>query len=292
MLTPRPDTMHDPLKSGLSAYSSNVNSQFGEDGIVREVLRILPVRDQWCVEFGAWDGRHLSNTCRLIEEDSYSAVLIEGDARKFAELEANFASYPGVISFCRYVGFENDRLDNILGETSIPKDFDFLSIDIDGCDYHIWDSLKNYEPKVVCIEFNPTVPNGLEFVQTRDFSVAQGASLDSLVALGRTKGYELVSTTRNNGIFVRSEFYPLFGIANNSVELLRKDTLWVSQVFVSYAGELLIAGANVNPWNGIQLDRMVRQLPKPLRTFPGNMGFLRRKSLGLWKKIFGLAAPH
>lgn len=284
--------MRDLLKSALSDHSSNVHSQFGEDGIIREVLRLLPSCDQWCVEFGAWDGRYLSNTCRLIEEDHYSAVLIEGDPKKYSELEANFATNPGVIPFCRYVGFENDRLDDILSETAVPRDFDFLSIDIDGCDYHLWDSLKKYEPKVVCIEFNPTIPNGLEFVQARDFSVAQGASLDSLVALGRTKGYELVSTTRNNGIFVRSEFYPLFGIPDNSVKLLREDTTWVSQVFSSYTGELFIVGANLNPWNGIQLDRMVRQLPKPLQEFPNGMGFLRRKMLGFWKKIFRLEHPR
>ncbi len=284
--------MQSLLKSRLSAHAHDVNSQFGEDGIIRELLRILPSCNQWCVEFGAWDGRHLSNTCRLIEEENYSAVLIEGDALKCSELKANFAGYSGVIPVCRYVGFENDRLEDILAETAIPTDFDFLSIDIDGCDYHIWESLKKYQPKVVCIEFNPTIPNGLEFVQAKDFSVAQGASLDSLVTLGRIKGYELVSTTRNNGIFVRSEFYPLFGIQDNSVEVLREDTLWVSQVFSSYTGELFITGANLNPWNGIQLDRMVRQLPKPLRAFPGNMGFLRRKALGLWKKIFRLDAPH
>ena len=36
------------------------------------------------VEFGAWDGRHLSNTCHLVESRGYSAVLIEGDEKRAA----------------------------------------------------------------------------------------------------------------------------------------------------------------------------------------------------------------
>lgn len=276
----------------LAGYANNVHSQFGEDGIISKILETLPLRDKWCVEFGAWDGRFLSNTCRLIEEDKYSAVLIEGDIEKCKELKNNFRKFPNVIAVQRFVGFDNDRLDDILETTPIPNDFDFLSIDIDGCDYHIWESLKSHRPKIVCIEYNPTIPNGLRFVQARNFSVAQGASLDSIVDLGLLKGYELITTTRNNAIFATKELFPLFGIKDNSVTTLREDTSWVSQVFSTYDGELMVMGANLCPWNGIRLDRMVRQLPKSLRAFPANMGFFRRKSLGLWKKIFGLAAPH
>ena len=272
----------------LIDYSKNVNSQFGEDGILAKVLELVPNRDHWCVEFGAWDGRFLSNTCRLIEEEEYSAVLIEGDRGKFEELRQNFSSQQRVIPLHQFVGFEKNTLDEILSKTPIPKGFDFISIDIDGCDYHIWESLVNYHPKVVCVEFNPTIANGIHFVQARDFSVASGASLDALVALGSAKGYELVAVTRNNGIFVKREIYPLFGISSNSAADLRTDTSWVSHVVCGYDGELIITGANLNPWNGIQLSRMIRQLPQPIRVFPSSMGFFRRKLLGLWKKLFRL----
>ncbi|CAN0123266.1 unnamed protein product [Heterosigma akashiwo] len=35
--------------------------------------------NKWCVEFGAWDGKHLSNTWSLINEHGWSSVQIEGD---------------------------------------------------------------------------------------------------------------------------------------------------------------------------------------------------------------------
>lgn len=34
-----------------------------------------------------------------------------------------------------------------------------LSIDVDGCDYWIWDSLETLKPAVIIIEHNPTIPN-------------------------------------------------------------------------------------------------------------------------------------
>jgi hypothetical protein len=40
----------------------NVYSQNGEDGIIDYILNKIPDKDNWCCEFGAWDGKYLSNT--------------------------------------------------------------------------------------------------------------------------------------------------------------------------------------------------------------------------------------
>ena len=64
----------------LLDYSSDTYSQGGEDGIIAKILSLLPETDGWCVEFGAWDGIHLSNVRKLILEKRYRAVLIEGDS--------------------------------------------------------------------------------------------------------------------------------------------------------------------------------------------------------------------
>ncbi|HWE03123.1 MAG TPA: hypothetical protein VG326_12000, partial [Tepidisphaeraceae bacterium] len=63
----------------LNQYARNVYSQFGEDGILEQALRLLPVRDKWCVEFGAHDGLTYSNSANLITAQEYRAVLIEPD---------------------------------------------------------------------------------------------------------------------------------------------------------------------------------------------------------------------
>ena len=143
----------------LLDYKENVFSQAGEDGVISRVLSLIPDKNNWCVEFGAWDGKYLSNTCNLIVNHGFSAVLIEADKKKFQKLQENFKGQVKVYAVNRYVGFgEKDNLDEILSDKPCPQDFDFLSIDIDGNDYYAWQAVSRYQPKVVIIEFNPTIP--------------------------------------------------------------------------------------------------------------------------------------
>ena len=53
----------------------------------------------------------------------------------------------------------------MLEENNFIINFDFLSIDVDGCDYYLFESLTKYKPKLICIEYNPTIPNDVEFIQ-------------------------------------------------------------------------------------------------------------------------------
>src|SRR5687767_9199383 len=188
---------------------SNVFSQAGEDGVIEKILGLLADKDQWCVEFGAWDGILYSNTRNLIVNKNYSAILIESDREKFKDLERNCSQYSSVIAINKFVGFsDGDSLDTILANTSIPQQFDFLSIDIDGNDYHVWKAMEKYQPKVICIEFNPTIPTEVNFIQAANETVNQGSSLLALTGLGREKGYELVSVLPYNAIFVSREYFP------------------------------------------------------------------------------------
>jgi hypothetical protein len=99
----------------------------------RHHLDRLTTRNGWWVEFGAWDGKHLSNTRRLIDEENYSAVLIEANSTTFQQLEAAFAFEARVHCLRAFVGFgKRDNLDATLATTPGPEDFDVLSIDIDG----------------------------------------------------------------------------------------------------------------------------------------------------------------
>lgn len=152
------------------------------------------------------------------------------------------ASYPAKCIH-RFVSFEGkNTLDSILTETKIPKDFSLLSIDIDGNDIHIWDSIKRYRPKLIVIEFNPTIANETEFVQPKDMSVNQGCSVLSLVKLGKEKGYELIATTLNNAFFVDQKYFALFGIQDNSLSQLRTDFSRVTYIFNGYDGHVFVRG--------------------------------------------------
>ena len=65
---------------------------------------------------------------------------------------------------------EESKLCSLLGKfaPSLSTSFEILSIDVDGIDYFIWkDFLEEgkYKPKIVVIEFNPTIPNHVIYIQ-------------------------------------------------------------------------------------------------------------------------------
>ena len=165
----------------LQEHRADRYSQTGEDGVLAKALEMLPGRDGWCVEFGAADGKAFSNTRALIE-GGYSAVLIESERQKFAALAKMYAGNDKVTTLWRYVGWaEHDGLDAILGGRQVPADFDLLIIDIDGNDYHAWRAIERYRPKLVLVEFNPTIPSHVRFVQPADSTgFCPGARISSM----------------------------------------------------------------------------------------------------------------
>jgi hypothetical protein len=173
------------------------------------------------------------------------------------------------------VGFsETDSLDALL-PPEVPKDSDLLSIDIDGNDYHVWAAIKSFRPKLVVIEFNPTIATAIRFVQEKQKGINQGSSAASLLDLGRAKGYELIAITRCNLLFVDSAYYPLFHISDNSLEVMRADESDVPFIFVGYDGRVFLSehggfGSISLLWHGVKLqESAVQALPRRLRAYPG-----------------------
>jgi hypothetical protein len=267
----------------LLDYKKDVYSQTGEDGIIEKILEVIGSNDKWAVEFGAWDGV-ISNTQYLIESKQYKAVLIEADKKRFLDLKRIIGQNDNIIPINQFVEFKKDNnLDHILSNTPIPLDYDLLSIDIDGNDFHVWKATKKYSPKVVIIEFNPTIPTHISFVQTADKSVNQGTSLLSLVQLGKEKGYELVSVLWFNAVFVKKEYFHLFQIEFNDPEILRTNLDSISYIFQGYDGHVFLQGNCKLGWHGIDFkESKIQQLPSLLRKYPPNYSILEKIIFGLF----------
>lgn len=187
----------------LNEHRRNIHSQNGEDGVIEAILARIGSKNKWCCEFGAWDGIYLSNTYNLIKQ-GWAAVLIESDQERFEQLQNNMSAYERVKTYCEKV----ENLDKLLAKARIPKKFDLLSIDIDGLDYNVWRDVKKYEPRVVIIEVNSSLPlHVVEFPQEPELRPEwkRGATLSAMVALGKSKGYELAIHT-GNAIFVQKEY--------------------------------------------------------------------------------------
>ena len=65
------------MEKRLYEYSSNVFSQFGEDGITKNILEFLNIDSGIVLEIGAWNGFYLSNTANLwSKNENFKAILL------------------------------------------------------------------------------------------------------------------------------------------------------------------------------------------------------------------------
>ncbi|MBF0224627.1 MAG: hypothetical protein HQK76_04145 [Desulfobacterales bacterium] len=208
------------LVAKLFENQKQIFSQHGEDGILEYMLSKIPDKTKWCVDCGAWDGIQYSNTYYFISKYGYRSILIEAWREKYNQLKKNIKAYQDCCCFNTRVTIDGENsLDNLLSRTKIPKKFDFISIDIDGDDYHVWDSLKKYEPKIVIIEINVADSPDTERISKPDTPIArvnkdwwwgEGASLLSTTKLAKSKGYSLIAQVGCNAIYVKNCYLTLF----------------------------------------------------------------------------------
>ena len=246
-----------------------------EEQIISKVLRkIKKYTDKQCCEFGASDGILGSNTYNLIRNHNYSAILIEGSKKKFNQLIKNFPEKK-VIKLNECVNITGKKkLDNILKNTHFNKDFDFLSIDIDGADYHIFDSLTTYTPKLICIEFNPTIPNDVYFVQKKDIKSNTGSSAKAIISLAVKKNYFPIAATGVNLFFINNRFRKLVTTHKTfNIEKLIPDSK-KNYIFCGYDGVIYTSGKFELPWHRIKIIKL-NKIPFFLRNYPGNYNFFQ-----------------
>ena len=221
-------------KSGnLVDFAYNNFSQNGEDGIIQEILKRLGLQKstkKWCVEFGAWDGIHLSNTFNLVLQ-GWNAVYIEGDKSRYKDLIRTSKKHPKIFPINAFVSKETNSqncLDSLLEKTGIPFEFDLLSIDIDSHDLEVWESLKKYNPKII-VEINSAYPPGIIKWHSNKHKNTNGNSFSATLIVAKDKGYELCCHT-GNMIFIKRDLISMLNIEEKYLkfpELLYND-LWFS----------------------------------------------------------------
>jgi len=187
----------------LRAHEARVYSQCGEDGVIERLFERIGVRSRFFVEFGAWDGVHLSNTANLRLHQGWSGLLMEGDPPRATQAVRS-----------EFVTAEN--VNELFEKYAVPEAFDLLSVDIDGNEYWVWKALTRCRPRVVVIEYNiffaPDQSQTVRYAADHiwDETTYHGASLLALQRLGTGKGYTLVYADRwsPNAFFVANEDLP------------------------------------------------------------------------------------
>ncbi|MGH9396910.1 MAG: hypothetical protein ACRD18_08690 [Terriglobia bacterium] len=205
------DPKHQDPKR-LTRYEHKVFSQTGEDGILVEIFRRIGTSNRIFAECSPGDGVE-NNTLYLLVL-GWKGCWIECEARHVKAIKHNLARKiaDGSLSLQQQL-VTAENIESLLARSSLPSEFDLLSIDIDGNDYWVWQKIERRRPRVVVIEYNAVFPPDCDWVVEYNPKVAwdgtsnSGASLLALERLGVQKGYNLVGCTLagTNAFFVREE---------------------------------------------------------------------------------------
>jgi hypothetical protein len=204
----------------LCTHEKKIFSQNGEDGIIAKLFEIIGFSNNYTVEIGVEAG--IECNTRLLRENYHcQGIQLDGNHENLSQ---------GL--YKEFVTAEN--INSLFAKYDVPKEFDLLSIDIDGNDFYIWLSLQTiYQPRVVIVEYNSShLPYEDKVVRYSsqgcwDETNYFGASILAWQNLGTYKGYCLVYAESNgiNLFFIRRDILEKLNITflniNSPTQLYR-----------------------------------------------------------------------
>jgi len=191
----------------------------------------------------------------LLVHDNWSGLVIDGSAEniEFIKKDPIYAKYD-LVAVNNFI--TRDNINHIIKQNIPVADIGLLSIDIDGNDYWVWESINVINPRIVICEYNSvfgphkavTVPYKKDFYRTTEHysNLYFGASLKALCTLAESKGYDFIGSSSPgvNAFFIRKDLSAPFNIfdahsgyieskhresrdkAGNLTFLRGKDRLW------------------------------------------------------------------
>ncbi len=191
-------------------YKIDDRKIYSEDQrVISTFLHTLPLKNNYCVDIGASDGIISSNTLCLFK-DKWSGIAVEFDSEKFARLAATYKRFKQVNLLKTKVS--PDNVVHILKSCSVPDQFAFLNLDIDGYDHYVLDQLlSQYRPMLINAEINEKIPPPIKFTVT--YSPAYqyradhffGQSISQLYELCKSHQYSIVELYYSNVLLIPNE---------------------------------------------------------------------------------------
>ncbi len=202
-------------RSRLEWSGYKIHSQSDEDGIVAEIFRRIGAKHRTFVEFGCETG--LENNTHALVDQGWRGLWIEGYPDYVTGVRGNFHEQLTSGQLCLQQSYVNKRnINDLIATAGFSGEIDFLSIDIDSNDYHVFEAINVINPRVVCLEHNQEYQQGEHWVMpyNEDYRwdsssgrADYGASLAAMAALAERKGYRLVGCglCSANGFYVRQD---------------------------------------------------------------------------------------
>lgn len=215
----------------LNKYQNKILSQWGQDGVLDKIFELIGTTNKYFVEFGSSGNDSGQGNTAQLRRKGFDGLLMDGYERPYNN-DVLDRTYEVKIEF-----ISSSNINQLFEKYNVPEEFDFLSIDIDGQDFHVWQAIDSkYKPRVVSVEMNYHIEPGIDVVMKKNDNFIWsgsdafcGASVTALKKLGIKKGYSLVATCMSDAIFVRNDLLCkdnkiLFMNINNEYELVKLNT--------------------------------------------------------------------
>lgn len=201
-------------ESNISSYEFSIFSQWGDDGIIDYLINNLDIKNKSFIEFGVQDYTEC-NTKFLLMNKNWKGLIIDESENLINKIKSSDIYWRFDITAIKSFITKNN-INNIFKENNFVGPIGLLSIDIDGNDYWIWDSINCVDPEIVIIEYNSrlgsekaiTIPYREDFERKKAHysNIYYGASLKALINLGKKKNYIFIgcNSAGNNAYFIKS----------------------------------------------------------------------------------------
>jgi hypothetical protein len=195
-------------------YRYDKYTSTGNDGIISKIFELIDIDKGFFVEFGAWDGVHGCN-CRKLVDEGWSGIFIEPVLSRYLKLYMNYRGKPNIQKIWSKVDEVGKKsFDHLMNKYAHNINIDFCSIDIDGLDVEIFDSIEEYLPKVVCIEGGQMLPPNHERVSREVAGHNIQQSLSVIAEVGRSKGYEPICSYQDT-FLVKKPYVDKIDVTND-----------------------------------------------------------------------------
>ena len=204
------DNITDIHKTECKVFSQN-----GEDGIINYLISKLGISRPNFVEIGV--GNYTEANTRFLYDRFYpKGIIIDCEKDLEKKVSSNVNLWRGDLKIIEK-NINSENINKIISE-NCNFDIDLFSIDIDGIDYWVIESLNLLNTKIFIAEYNSvfgpdikvSVPNDLSFSRGKyHYShLCYGMSFMALIKIMKKKNFYFIGSNnaRNNAFFVSNKF--------------------------------------------------------------------------------------
>ena len=207
--------LKDKQIKDLNDSEFKVFSQWGDDGIIQYLLQTVAISRKIFIEFGV-ENYQEANTRFLLMNNNWKGLVIDGSAENIQHIKSrNWYWRYNLTAISEFI--TRDNINELFNKNNFSGSIGLLSIDIDGNDYWIFQSIVAVQPDIIISEYNSlfgaehaiSIPYDPKFQRTQAHysNLYWGASLKALIHIASIKGYAFIGCNNNgnNAFFVKNE---------------------------------------------------------------------------------------